>query len=109
MGSWSEVRASARAVQVAVRVRVRVRMRESVRARKCCRSWLGACQWCVRVVRAESACESGVWGLARAEKRRVLTHMVSRDTRLESEVWTGGLRGAWLYMRKQKRAGEQGL
>ena len=50
----------------------------------------GACQWCVRVVRAESACESGVCGLARAEKRRVLAHVVSRDTVLESELWTGG-------------------
>ena len=39
------------------------------------------------MVRAESACESGVCGLARAEKRRVLAHVVSRDTVLESELW----------------------
>ena len=58
----------------------------------------------------DMACESAcgkVCGLARAEQQRVLTHMVPRGTLLESEVWTGGLRGAWLYGRAEEggRAG----
>ena len=76
MGSWSEVRASARAVPVAVRVRVRVRVRESVRARPYCQRCMPAFVLC------ESACESAcgkVCGLARAEQRRVLIpHGVER-------------------------------
>ena len=59
------------------------------------------------MVRAESACESGVCGLARAEKRRVLTHMVSKGTLMESEVWMGGRVDGGVDGRvgEQKRAG----
>ena len=50
-----------------------------------------------------------VCGLARAEKRQVLTltHMVSRDTLMELEVWTGGRVDGGVDGRvgEQKRAG----